>query len=534
MRMHGLPFYVRAVHVAGVVLMAGVMQVRAADRYIGMGAGALLLGQPSVSIEVYTPDDPATTGINERITYGPELVLGTFAHSFLLDTGANSLLISRDPYADVIGQSNLEQMQAKGFQDAEGVYREQGVGGFTDYNVSAAYSMDFATDAGSTGSLSAVHFMSRDDEVLGDWSGIVGMPAMAGLVVTLDMTPWLAEDLSYMNTLCSTGVPPGSLPRYQVPLTMVPFPQDGQMAPGDPLPAWAPLPFLVVNAESSNHAAAGSFLLDTGAQLSMLSEHLAISLGLDSSGDGVLDSNDVRYVGSQEVQGVGGIVAVPLFEIDALEVDTLQDVALRWETAPALVLDEDLGEFVETNIAPTFLVLEITPEIDGVFGMDLIHSSWSEGALGGTTPGAMHAVHLDFRDITNLVAEMIIDLEPDIDRDGLPDAWEAEHFLGTAVASSGTDYDGDGFVESAEYGAGTVPTNATSLLRMAGPPMPTPAGLVVSWQAVTGKTYRVQSADAPNTVWTTEVAGVTGQGTHATATVDVVNASAMVRVEVEP
>jgi hypothetical protein len=315
---------------------------------------------------------------------------------------------------------------------------------------------------------------------------------------------------------------------------MVSFPQDGQMDPGDPLPAWAPLPFLGVTAESSNHTAAGSFLLDTGAQLSMLSEHLALSLGLDSSGDGVLDSNDVRYVGSQEVQGVGGIVAVPLFEIDAIEVDTLQDVALRWETVPLLLWDEDLNDFVETNVAPTFLVLEITPEIDGVFGMDLVHSGWSEGALGGTTPGAMHAVHLDFRSISNAVAEMIIDLEPDIDQDGLPDAWEAEHFLGTAVASSGTDHDGDGFIDGAEYGAGTVPTNAASLLRMAGPPMPTPAGLVVSWQAVAGKTYRVQSMSTPNTTWTTEVAGVIGQGTYAAATVDVVNASAVVRVGIEP
>src|SRR5690606_11296473 len=47
----------------------------------------------------------------------------------------------------------------------------------------------------------------------------------------------------------------------------------------------------------------------------------------------------------------------------------------------------------------------------------------------------------------------------DIDGDGLPDAWEIEHF-GHLDFNAGADPDGDGFSNLQEYEAGTSPVDA--------------------------------------------------------------------------
>jgi hypothetical protein len=55
---------------------------------------------------------------------------------------------------------------------------------------------------------------------------------------------------------------------------------------------------------------------------------------------------------------------------------------------------------------------------------------------------------------------------PDSDGDGLPDAWETNHF-GNLTAVNGTaDSDGDGMINRDEFSAGTNPTNALSVLKI--------------------------------------------------------------------
>jgi len=527
------------------VALASVSSV-AAGSYISMGIGDLLLGQPTVQIEVYTPDDPATTGVNERVSFGPEPIFEVIPHTFVLDTGANSLLIARDPYADLLEESNLQQMKAKGFQDAEGRYLEQGVGGFTEYNVSAAYHLDAVAEDQTGVTLPGVRIMSEDTQTLGDYSGIIGMPAMMGMAILLDMTPWIGGDgFTGMANSFLDEVPASDGIRYHIPLTMMSFPQDGQVEPDDPLPAWAPLPFLKVYASGTNHTAAGRFLMDTGAQLSMLSEHLAFQLGLDSNGDAVLDSNDVQYAGSQLIGAVGGEVEIPMFSLEALSVPTAEGVDLRWETSLTLLYDEDTEQFFLTNVPVTVLVIEISPQIDGAIAMDLIHSGWSDAALGGTNVGAIRKVCYDFTNAASGSASMLVDLSPewnllvtnavsDRDGDGIPDAWELVHFGATITSSGGSDQDGDGLSDASEFAAGTDPTNAASQLVVADISPSPPDKLLITWQAATGHIYEVQSTLAGTPAWTTIQSIASGPLPTITTTVSVQEASGLLRVAVEP
>lgn len=73
----------------------------------------------------------------------------------------------------------------------------------------------------------------------------------------------------------------------------------------------------------------------------------------------------------------------------------------------------------------------------------------------------------------------------DLDRDGLPDAWEAE-FLNDFASNGSGDRDSDGYSDQAEFLAGTNPRDSSSYLRLLPPSRP---GFTLSWQAVAARTY---------------------------------------------
>lgn len=86
-------------------------------------------------------------------------------------------------------------------------------------------------------------------------------------------------------------------------------------------------------------------------------------------------------------------------------------------------------------------------------------------------------------------------LLPDTDADGIPDEWETRYGLSaTNSTDAGLDADGDLMSNRAEYLAGTDPTDALSYLRIdAGP---AGAGAVVTFTAVSNRTYAVKFTDA--------------------------------------
>ena len=99
------------------------------------------------------------------------------------------------------------------------------------------------------------------------------------------------------------------------------------------------------------------------------------------------------------------------------------------------------------------------------------------------------------------VDDILVDLVPpprdpaDTDADGMPDRWETDHFGDLSQQADG-DWDGDGLTNGEEWLAGTVPTNAGSVLAVSQLTGDTLSGVVLYWQGVSGKTYRIQRTDA--------------------------------------
>lgn len=308
-------------------------------------------------------------------------------NTLLLDTGANSVL------AMATAVNDLEQPPVA--YDTQGLFDEVGVGGSHLMDVSVPYRFDFAGSNGVRNTLFDVRIQSdanNDFSMLGPW-GLAGMPAMANRVTSFDMTGWSGggtglDDL-YMKVAFNEELPAGGGHRYALSVdNRLSFDPLDYLVSGEP-PVWADIPFLTAIPTQAGVGQEGNFLFDTGAQISVISERLAVAIGLDSNGDGVLDQNDDAYLTSETIGGVGGQRSVPVFAIDEVRVPVTQvstglEVELVWTDLMWLVLDIEVGEG--------------QPPLDGVFGSDLLTSGWFYAFFyPGMPDGYIDQVHLDFR-----------------------------------------------------------------------------------------------------------------------------------------
>lgn len=352
---------------AVVVLL--VSSVSFAQPYVELGPpdSIMPLDMPRVTVEVYTPD--------------PEHSFGPDSNWWLLDTGAQGLLSA--------GTATTE-MKSEGYV-TEGTYNELGIGGTTTYDVSAEYHFDFAGSNGARNTLSDVRIMSSDSAYFGSFGGIVGMPAMVNRVTTLDLRPMACEDLldlEVMDVGFGNSVPADDGHRYNVPLHLVHFPAQGN----EPLPTYAPLPFLDINFHHASNHQTSSIILDTGAQVSMLSSQIAASLGLDADNDGDFFDDAVT---TQEFGGVGGSIVLPVVQMDRLAIPTDEGIDMVWTDVLVAVVDID-------------------PAINGVIGSDLLTGGYID-AIGTNECGYFEQVHFDFLDSENLTGAMVLDLNPQFD-----------------------------------------------------------------------------------------------------------------------
>ncbi len=105
----------------------------------------------------------------------------------------------------------------------------------------------------------------------------------------------------------------------------------------------------------------GNFVLDTGAQLSLVSPGMAFDLGLDANGNGTLDDEAIAF---QQIGGVGGTINAPVLLFDELRLPTSRGRRLDLST---------------TSRSP---IVDIDPMIDGIFGMNFLSSGWSGSLFG--------------------------------------------------------------------------------------------------------------------------------------------------------
>jgi hypothetical protein len=234
---------------------------------------------------------------------------------------------------------------------------------------------------------------------------------MAGKIMSMGINgEWLSSGgggLS-LGTLSPPVTFPDAMPadpghRYSVPLRMQDFPQSGQREPDDPLPTWAPLPFAPVHLKNSGHEFTGEMLVDTGAQISVLSLATAIALGVDENGNGSIEDEAIDFL---PVGGVGGTTLMPLVQVGRLYVQTEEGIEIGWT-------DLTVG------------VRDIDPSIAGIFGMNFFTEGWTDAVYndlicelfpefctGESPEGFLYDVHFDFRDIADMRGTMVLDLNP--------------------------------------------------------------------------------------------------------------------------
>jgi len=355
----------------------------------------VLTEEPSepVVITLFDDGDPALGSV------GP-----TWTNTWLLDTGANSAMAFASAVSDMESPPHVYA--------TEGKFEELGVAGPHTFDISCPYRFDVAGNTGARNTVRDARILSdpeNDISIFGPY-GIAGMPAMAGRVTTLDMTVWTTVgDELLMRTLFGDSVPaPVSVEvvdgvfedavRYSVAVdNRVSYSPEGHVTDGEYPPVWADVPFLTAYAVHQGTAVQGNFLFDTGAQVSVLSVPMGMGIGLDSNQDGLLDDQDANFARWETVGGVGGQIDAPVFLFDEVHVPTQEGPDLVW-----------------TDLQ--WLVLDIDPGIDAVFGSDLVTSGWIEAFAVDGQSGWLMQVQLDFREMATSGNGVIhFDLNPVLD-----------------------------------------------------------------------------------------------------------------------
>ncbi|HVU89145.1 MAG TPA: aspartyl protease family protein [Pirellulales bacterium] len=376
-------------------------------------AGTLTLGpddgialdQPRVSVAVVDP----TTQQN----LGPE-----FSNSFLLDTGANDILIGGNAYGE---------LQSSNYQTV-GQFDDVGIGGTATMDVSKPYEFNFAGDDGVPIALPNTQLLSNPDADLG-FDGVVGTPAMMGRTIDIDMSGWSGGNFDTLKTSFLNTAPPVAAAQYHVPLTLQSFPPT-PTHPGGPVPTTAPLSTAPVVVANGGHTLNAQFIVDTGAQISIISTATAAALGIDPS----------KATDSLDLSGIAGTVTVPVVDVASLAVKTTEGVNLTWT-------DLQVG------------VYDIDPSIAGIFGMDFLTSGWLGTLLGGPD-GYLNHAYFDFRNPASGTATMVLDVNPalnhvsltgDLNHDNIVNSQDlalvTSNWLASGTGVTG-DVNGDGIVNA--------------------------------------------------------------------------------------
>jgi hypothetical protein len=129
---------------------------------------------------------------------------------------------------------------------------------------------------------------------------------------------------------------------------------------------------------------------------------------------------------------------------------------------------------------------------------DLHIGDWGMSGYERRFHGAVDDVRVYSRALSASEVAALAVVNADANTNGMPDAWEATNFGSTNAVEGGAqdDYDHDGMNNLAEYIAGTSPTNAADVLKIAEvtPDGLSTTGMVLRWSSVAGRWYAIQTA----------------------------------------
>ncbi len=340
-----------------------------ATSHIYLGRADLAsMDQPRVAWEMRDPDS--------GLTLGPPFDIG----GGLLDTGANGLVFGYNAYMDFDWEELELTVDAAryGFAlrtNGEPVmYEEIGVAGTDLLHVLARNNLVF-TPMGDTEEylVPNVYALGFSQDQLdagggnfGSFSAVLGMPLMIGKRVQIDVRP--VAEFEFIESRFLAASPARAAYDYQVRLERLVAEHTGQQQPDDPLPTFADLPMVKdVVTTVGDGSSTRTMLLDTGAQMTMISTAMAEEMGV------ILDPDhpDTAVIDYTEVGGIGGSAFSPVIMLDRLVVQTEQGVDLVYSDVIVGVVD--------------------IPTIGGVFGMNLLTSGPMQG-----TPTYLDSLDLDF------------------------------------------------------------------------------------------------------------------------------------------
>jgi len=306
-------------------------------------------------------DLPRILFLLKREPSGPPLMTkGHFEVNYaFLDTGASGIVLSRET-ASLMGLAI----------DPRARFADIGVGGIEYFNVSeslyiglAGYNAQNPGDPGSYRVIGPGRFQIKQN-MAGLLTGpldIIGMPAMIGRVVVLDSGA--TNSLGYFSANIKN---PGdsAIPKVdlEVVLRFKKFQNPDNSNNIPPLPAMARNPVIDnVVVHHKGMSSRGSWLLDTGATISLISVKQAMRLGLtDRYGEPLVTPDFSLPLG-----GIGKMIQVPGFEIDKLTVPTRSGRNLVFKNARLGV--HNIRFFDEEKKAFTTL--------DGVFASNFLCAS---------------------------------------------------------------------------------------------------------------------------------------------------------------
>lgn len=369
----------------------------ASRAFAALALSTTLCAGQALAIEVVLGPADTLALDQPRITFGitdestiPGTVIGPgIFNSALLDTGANGILLAGPSYRDDSGALTIDYGSVSADLDGSGTiepdemnlqYAELGVAGTSLLDLHASNGLRIF-DSDGVERLIGTDIRAFGDSSLniGSFAAIVGMPAMQGYAVEIDLRPNLNLEFQrvvFHDSIAQATIESPNTLNVDLRIIEPEFTDSTLVDAGFPelLPTFAGLP-VIDNVDMRHTGGANSggatltaedytFLVDTGAQTVIISEQMAQDMGIDFTQTLAQGGDIVDFL---EVGGIGGTVAMPLITVDNFIMPTQNGPDLVWTDLLVGVLDIDGAPF------------------DAVFGHSMLTTGYLAAAFGGGT-----------------------------------------------------------------------------------------------------------------------------------------------------